>query len=191
MKFLKMASLLILAGLILVSCANMKFVSTPTAQAQPTLNRQLHEPDEFKTNNNPPVNFYVKHNKWESPFNPHEIIQYWVKIAAQPANKDILVAILGNPKIDWEFLKNKNVDPMKVGIPKGEIASAVVFIFVQTPQRTIELFSYGYLDDLGVQNMYVLNLKTMTYERKEVPKQQKSCLEDHIKAAFVNDPADS
>lgn len=187
MKFLKMASLLILAGLVLISCANMKFMSTPTIQAQPTFNRQLHEPDEFKTDNNPTITFYVKHNKWKSPFNPHDVLQYWVKVAAQPVNDQVIVAILGNPKVDWEFLKYKNVDPTKVGIPKGEIAAAVAFIFVQTPQRTIELFSYVYLDALGVQNLYILDIETRTYKRKMIPKQQQSCLDNHLKATFVND----
>jgi len=179
MRFLKTASLLILAGLVLVSCINLKSMSTPITQAQPTFNRQLYEPDEFKTGNHPPITFYVKHNKWKSPFNPHEVLQYWVRLAAQQVNEKVMIAMLGNPKVDWKFLRNKNVDPMKVGIPKGEIASAVIFIFVQTPQRTIELFSYGYKDDLGVQNVYVLNLETMVYKRKLIPKQQQSCFGGH------------
>jgi len=190
MKLLKMGSLLFLAALLLMSCANIKLLSTPVAAAQPTVDpqRKFHEPDEFKIGNHPPITFYVKHNRWESPFNPHEVLQYWAKVAAQQVAPTVMIAILGNPKVDWKFLRSKKIDPMKVAIPKGEISSAVVFIFVQTPKKTIELFSYGYVDDLGVQNVYVLNLETMVYERKMVPKQQQSCLDNHLKVAFVSDP---
>ena len=190
MKLLKVVSLLFLAALLLISCASIKSLATPIAAAQPTIDQQrkLHEPDEFKTGNNPPITFYIKHNKWESPFNPHEVLQYWVKVMAQPVNDQVMVAILGNPKIDWEVLVSRNIDPTKVAIPKGEIASSVIFIFVRTPQRTIELFSYGYKDDLGVQHAYVLDVETRTYKKKLIPKQQQSCLDYHLKDASVSNP---
>lgn len=175
MKYLKMTCLLLLAGLfLLTSCAGL----------QSTSKRQLHEPEAFKENKNPPVDFYVKHNCWKSPFNPHEVLQYWVKVGAQQPNPMMVMLIAGNPKIDWKQSYQPGTDPTKMPIPKGEIASAVVLVFVKTPLNTIELIAFGYNDDLGVQNMYVWDKETNCYIRKLIPKQQSSCLSNDTKPVF-------
>lgn len=166
MKYLKMACL-ILAGLFLfTSCAGL----------QSTSKRQLNEPEAFKQNKNPPVNFYVKHNCWKSPFNPHDVLQYWVKVGARQVNSIMVLVIVGNPKIDWKHNYGPGINPTKMPIPKGETASAVVFVFVRTPVNTMELVVFGYKDDLGVQNTYVWDKETNCYERELTPKQQNSCL---------------
>jgi len=180
MKLFKIASLLVLSLCFLTACANISLIPPVSAAAQPTIDpeRKLHEPDEFKTDE-PDPNFYVKHRCWESPFNPHEVLRYWVKLAAKQLNEQIAVALVGNPKIDWSAHRTKmgaKRRPMNVEIPPGEIASSVVFIFAKTPMGTIELMSYGYNDDLGVKKMYVLDLKTKCYKRVAVRKQQQSCL---------------
>jgi len=193
MKLLKVTGLLLLACVFLTSCAALKSISVPTALAQPTPlmpERKLHEPDEFKTGNNPPITFYVKHNRWESPFNPHEVLRYWVKVMAQPVNEQVMIAVVGNPKIDWKVLVERGIDPTRVAIPRGEIAASVVFIFVRPPQGQgpVQLFTYVYKDDMGVSNAYVLDIKTRTYKRSEIPKQQQSCRGEHLKASFNNYP---
>jgi hypothetical protein len=173
MTFLKTAGLLILAFLFIASCASLTTTS----------NRQLHEPEAVKTPGTTAPNFYVKHKCWKSPFNPHEVLQYWVKLGARQLNKSIAVAIVGNPKISWQQYRTSGDNPMDATIPTGEIASAVVFVFAKTPAGTIELMSYGYKDDLGIQCIFALNLKTGCYEKYLIPKQQQSCFDDDLKTA--------
>jgi hypothetical protein len=174
MTFLKTAGLLILAFLFITSCA----ILTSTSQ------RQLHEPEAIKTPGTPAPNFYVKHECWKSPFNPHEVLQYWVKLGARQINESVAVALVGNPKIDWEQYRASGAKLTEAAIPPGEIASTVVFVFARTPAGTIELASYGYIDDLGVQRVFALNLETKCYEKYLIPKQQQSCSDDYLKAAF-------
>ena len=173
MKYLKMACLFLLAGLfLLTSCAGL----------QSTSKRQLHEPEAFKENKNLPINFYVKHDCWKSPFNPHEVLQYWVRLGAQQLNPVMAITIVGNPKINWRQLRGTN--PMGVAIPPGEITTAVVFVFAKTRMGTIELVSYGYKDNLGIKRIFMLDVETKCYERKLIPKQQSSCLSGDINLVF-------
>lgn len=177
MKLFKIISLLVLSLCFLTACANLSSLSPTPAVAQPTLNseRKLHEPDEFKTTE-PAPNFYVRHFCWKSPFNPHEVIHYWIKLSANQINEQIVVALVGNPKIDWsDYKAGSKCTPMNVKIPAGEIASAVIFVFAKTQSGTIELMGYGYNDDIGVKRMYVLNPKTKCYERVNVLLQQQLC----------------
>ena len=127
MTFLKTAGLLILALLFITSCASL----SPTSQ------RQLHEPEAVKTPGTPAPNFYVKHGCWKSPFNPHEVLQYWVKLGARQVNEKVAVALVGNPKIDWQQHRASGANPIEAAIPPGEIASTVVFVFARTPMGTM------------------------------------------------------
>jgi hypothetical protein len=177
MKFLKTVGLLVLSFLFLLSCANLN-----------TSKRQLHEPEEIKTPGTPVPDFYVKHQCWKSPFNPHEVLQYWVKLGAQQLNPNAAVAIMGNPKINWQQSTSQRRNPMDVLIPPGEITTAVVFVFTRTQMGTIELMSYGYKDNLGIQRIFVLDIETKCYEKHLLAKQQQSCLDVHLQSAFVVDP---
>lgn len=179
MKFLKTAGLLVLALLFMTSCAGFNTTSK----------RQLHEPEEIRTPGTPAPNFYVKHSCWKSPFNPHEVIQYWVKIGARQLNPIAVMIVAGNPKINWKQ-DYRGTDPTLVPIPKGEIASAIVFFLVKTPTNTIELVAFVYKDDLGVQNLYILNMETKCYERKLIPKHQQSYADAYLKTVFNLYPTD-
>lgn len=185
MKLFKITILLVLSLCFLTACANLSLLTPISAVAQPTYNpeRKLHEPDEFKTDT-PAPNFYVKRSCWKSPFNPHEVLHHWVKLEASQINEQVAVAVVGNPKVDWSNYRKQKVndrEAMNVEIPAGEIASAVVFVFVKTQVGTIELISYGYNDDLGVKMMYAMNQKSRCYERIDVPRQQQSCLSNATK----------
>lgn len=173
MKFLKTAALLVLSFLFIASCASLNTTSK----------RQLHEPEEIRTPGTPALNFYVKHQCWKSPFNPHEVLQYWVKLTAQQLNPITALAVMGNPKINWQQLRGQGVTPMDVPIPFGEIATAVVFVFIRMEIGTVELMSYGYNDDLGIQHIFVLDLETKCYEKHLVTEQQQPCLD--LKNGFV------
>jgi len=160
MKFLK----LVLVVLFITSCVSLNATSK----------RQLHEPEEIKSPRAPAPDFYVKHDCWKSPFNPHEVLQYWVKLGSRQLKPNAAIAVVGNPKINWrEISGNKSLN---VPIPPGEIASLVVFVFAKTQSGTVELMSYGYYDDLGVQRVFVLNAKAKCYEKHLAVKQQNSCL---------------
>lgn len=149
MKLLKVISFLAILALMVISMS--------TSGAQQTLNRKLHEPKAFTSREAPAVNFYIKHNSWESPFNPHEVLQYWIKLGAHQFNGSTILILVGNPLIDWKFFKNNHISPFKVGPKRGEITSAVVFLFKPIEKGYIELTGYGYRDILGVLNIYILN----------------------------------
>ena len=176
MKFLKTAALLVLSFLFISSCASLNTSS----------NRQLHEPEEIRTPGTPAPDFYVKHQCWKSPFNPHEVLQYWVKLGAQQLNPVTAIAIMGNPKVNWQQFRG--INPMDVPIPPGEFTTTAVFIFTRTQMGTIELMSYGYTDDLGIQRVFVLNIETKCYEKHLLVTQQQSCLDYSQKTTFVVDP---
>ena len=74
-------------------------------------------------------------------------------------------------------------------VPKGEITAVVMCIFVNT-RAGVELAAYGYKDNLGVQHVFRLDMKTKCYKRHHIPKQQNSCVTYYLKAAFNVDPTD-
>jgi len=102
------------------------------------------------------MDFYVKHNTWTSPFNPHKVLRTWIKLTAFPIDSHVIGLVVGNPKINWSDYTT-NEDPTKLPIPSSESASAVVFFFLETKRHTIELICYGYRDSKGNQLMYGLN----------------------------------
>jgi len=178
MKLLKTAFLSVLACLFLFSCASFK--APPNAPTHATIvDRKAHEPNEFKSRKDPstipPDNFYVKHDCWKSPFNPHEVIRYWDTLMVKSLNPQVAMAVVGNPKINWETDWDKKSDPTLMPVPKGEPASAVAFVLAQTSPGVLELVAYGYINDLGITVLYSLNQENMCYELEPNYVNQSSC----------------
>ena len=93
MKAFKITLVLMLGTLFLLSgCAGLQTKTSETASS-----RQLHEPESIKVPNAPPVNFYTHHNCWKSPFNPHDVIQYWTKLGHRQLNQVTMLVLIGNP----------------------------------------------------------------------------------------------
>lgn len=165
MKLIKLALIILLFGFLFTTCAAPnQFIAD--SQQQEVFDRQQHEPDEFKQGDHKEFNFYLKRSSWDSPFNPHEVLRYWVHLdAAAPSGPNITLGLVGNPKADWTN-RARIKDPAKIPIPEGEIAAAVLFVFVRVPSGIIELAGYGYRDKNGVVNFYGWNKEAMKYTRK-------------------------
>lgn len=127
-------------------------------------NRKLNEPVEFKAGDRQSTDFYNHRSPWDSPFNPHEVLQYWESIGAESLNLISVMVIVGNPKINWQEIDINQQDPFRLPIPKGEFASAVVFIFttIDDPKKP-ELFGYGYTDKNGREQLYEWNKDKKRY----------------------------
>lgn len=180
MKVLKITLILMLGALFLLSgCAGLQ-----TKTSDPAPNRQLHEPESITSSNAPPVDFYTHYNCWKSPFNPHDVIQYWTKLGHRQINQVTMVVMLGNPTIDWKKALENTVG---VPVPKGEIAAIIVCVFVRT-QVGIELAAYGYTDNLGVRHTFRLDMETKCYKKHLIPTQQDSCVTNYLKATFSTSP---
>jgi len=144
MKVLKTLLVVMLGTLVLLfSCAAIKPSERP---------------------DNKPVVFYTQYDCWQSPFNPHKILTSWNVVAADKLKLNMVLVLVGNSKVDWEKVKLQNIDPSLAPIPKGEIASSVGFVFVNTSIDTVELVLYLYANKLGVFHIYKLNVETECYE---------------------------
>lgn len=138
MKHLKIALVLLGTLLLLFSCTSIL-----TENNQP---------------GNTPTDFYVKHDCWESPFSPHEILDSWPIIKTKMANDYMALVMVGNPKIDWEQKRELEMD-----IPEGELTLAVIFVFVELSTGKIELFSFGYVNKDSTFYIYAWNIHQNCY----------------------------
>lgn len=136
MKYLKIALVLLGTLLLLFSCTNTRMKNT-----QPS---------------GMPTDFYVKHNCWESPFDPHEILDSWPVIKTKMMDNYMALIMVGNPKIDWEY-------KLEMDIPEGDLTLAVVFAFVELPTGVVELFSFGYVDKDSTFYIYAWNIQQNCY----------------------------
>ncbi|KKN13331.1 hypothetical protein LCGC14_1007640 [marine sediment metagenome] len=160
MKSLKTFIILALFAFLVFGC-----VTTPE------FNRKLNEPAGFKVGNHPSIDFYNQRSPWDSPFNPHEVLQYWEKIYTEPMSSRSLLIVVGNPKINWEESDKQN--PGKLSIPEGEFASAVAFIFFALKDPKVpELAGYGYTDRSGRKQLFRWKEKKKKYARFRDPKEK-------------------
>lgn len=149
MKYLRHTFLLVLCSLFLLSaCASVQ-------TSKPVVTNSTQEEVKPADDEHPALDFYVKHDCWRSPFNPHEILQYWKALDIRPINESMVMAIAGNPKVDWNNDYKEGTLYTEMPAPEGELTSAVVFIFVKVGVSTIELAVFGYKDTNGISHIYI------------------------------------
>ena len=116
---------------------------------------------------------YQLHTKYDTPFNPHRILDTW-EVLAQEILPGVPMPfiIMGNPKIDWGKFP-QGLDPTLAILPDGEIYSAVVFTFCLLPDEegnmengTVELLLISYRDPTyGTTIIHSLNEAKNGYEK--------------------------
>lgn len=160
MKSLKSVFLLVLCSLFLLSaCAGLQpskpVITNPTVEE-------------------PVPDFYIKHNCWKSPFDPHKILKEWVNLVTKPIDSSMVMFVVGNPKIDWQIDYIPGTAFSDMPIPKGEITPAVVFIFAVLADKTVELVVFGYTDVYGIKCIYIWDEQQSCY-RLEPTDGQDAC----------------
>jgi len=140
------------------------------AQTRPEYDRKYEEPEEFRSENYPPVTFYVRRGPWDSPFNPHDVIRYWRRSKMKRYN-GFSVGESVNPKIFW--IENyEGMDISTLPIPEGEFAASVRFIFSRT--IPVELMGYQYRDINGKNITYYWSRRKLRYTLMEDKKDSDS-----------------
>jgi len=181
MKALKNTLLLVLCSLFLLSaCAGLQ-------PNKPVVTNST--PEEVKSPEHPPLDFYVKHDCWRSSFNPHEVLQYWAKLDDRQISETMLLVIVGNPKINWERDYQIGTNYSDMPVPAGEITSAVIFAFIRVDISTIELAVFGYKDKDDISYTYRWS-KTDNCYLLHPAADQAACFNNNYFVAKLIDPTD-
>jgi len=113
---------------------------------------------------------YVKHNSWDTPFNPHKILDNWIVVSSAIMPPGLPFVVMGNPIINWDKFP-KDLDPALAILPNGVKYSAVFFTFAivanKDKEPTTELIIIGYRELLvgGSVVLHTLNKDKSGYER--------------------------
>ena len=134
---------------------------------------------------------YERHDKYDTPFNPHEILNTWKTVLQTLITPDGLpFVIMGNPKIDWDKVL-KQLNPTLAIIPEDENYAAVVFTFTRMPgpfgtleNGSNELVMVGYrTPSNGIRTIHMLSGDKTEYTT--IPKEQ---LEKEHRKRILKDP---
>lgn len=97
---------------------------------------------------------------YESSFDPYKMLRDWPVIDSKVIENRFIL-IIGNPKIKWTDKTLETQQP----IPKGDIASTILYFFELDETDQVILVAYVYRNKEGYIDLFVLDKTSACYKK--------------------------